>query len=144
MKAGVSDRLVIDASVTISWCFEDETSKYSDFILDYVRANTALVPSLWLSELTNGLLTAIKKKRLDFDGSLAFLEKISRLPIRIATLSSREYFTNVFQLATNHHLTTYDATYLYLAIKEKAPLATNDSDLKLASRNKKLPKLAAK
>ena len=133
--------VVLDCSIALSWCFENETSTYSDSILDYVRMNSALVPSLWLSELTNGLLTAIRKKRLDWDGGLVFLEKISKLPIRVALISSKEHFTDVLQMAVEENLTTYDATYLYLAFREKRPLATNDSDLKKASRRRKLRKL---
>jgi predicted nucleic acid-binding protein len=133
--------VILDCSIAITWCFQDETTDYSDFILDYVRKESALVPSLWLSEITNVLLVAIRKKRIDWAGALAFLEAISKLPIRVGSISSRESFSDILQLAEKNNLTTYDATYLYLAIREKKPFATLDLDLKSAARKYKLPKL---
>jgi len=134
--------VVLDCSVTLAWCFEYETSSYSELSLDYVQKHTALVPPLWLSELTNVLLSAQRKSRIDRDGALLFLEKVSRLPIRIASLSSKEYFSDIFELAYKESLTSYDATYLYLAKREKSPLATLDEELRVAGRKAKLPKLA--
>lgn len=134
--------IILDCSVTLAWCFHDETTEYSDFILHYVRKNSAIVPSLWFSEVSNVLLTAIRKDRMDWDGALFFLENLSRLPIRAATITSKEYFSKIADLAYQNHLTTYDSTYLFLAIREKKPLATLDKDLKECARNLKLAKLS--
>ena len=132
--------VVLDCSVTIAWCFQDETSTFTDRVLEYVRKHTALVPPLWLSEVTNVLLSACKRERIDPEGSLLFLETVSRLPIRIASLSSKEYFSEIYKVALDLALTSYDATYLYLALREDCPLATLDDKLKSASRKMRLPK----
>ena len=39
--------LVIDASLTVTWYFEDETTPAADAILDRVAAAGAVVPTLW-------------------------------------------------------------------------------------------------
>lgn len=133
--------VILDCSIALAWCFGDETTDYTESVLEYVGKFSAIVPPLWLSEVANALLTAVKKERIDMDGSLLFLEKVSRLPIRIAHLSSREYFSVVFPLAKKHQLTAYDATYLFLAMREKKPLATLDADLRQASKKNHIPKI---
>jgi len=42
----MSDKLVIDNSVVMAWCFEDESSPYADMILDQLRFSEAIVPSI--------------------------------------------------------------------------------------------------
>lgn len=44
---------VIDNSVVMSWCFKDETSKYTDTVLDYLENTTAYVPAIWPLEVSN-------------------------------------------------------------------------------------------
>jgi predicted nucleic acid-binding protein len=135
--------LVLDCSIALSWCFADEANTFSDQVLEYLRKHGAIAPSIWTLELTNGLLTAQKKKRITLDGVLAFLEMFARLPIRITNFTTKESFTKIFNLGFHHNLSTYDASYLYLAERENAPLATLDKALKAAARKCKLPKLLA-
>ncbi len=125
----------------MAWVFQDESTDYSDSILHYVRKESAIVPPLWCLEVANVLLVAIRKSRIDGDGALTFLEALSRLPIRIATITNDEYLSNIFSLADTNQLTSYDATYLYLATRERRPLATLDSSLRTVARRLKLPKI---
>jgi len=41
---------VIDTSVTMAWCFEDEATATADGVLDRLRDGDAAVPSLWQLE----------------------------------------------------------------------------------------------
>jgi len=41
---------VIDTSVTMAWCFEDEATATADGVLDRLRDGDAVVPSLWQLE----------------------------------------------------------------------------------------------
>ena len=43
MKSG----FVLDCSVAMTWCFEDEATPETDNILDQFKNRTALVPALW-------------------------------------------------------------------------------------------------
>jgi hypothetical protein len=47
---------VLDASVTVCWAFEDEDHPYAGLALQRIRADTALVPSLWWFEVRNTLV----------------------------------------------------------------------------------------
>lgn len=64
---------VVDNSVVMTWCFKDENSQYSDFILDKLEYNTAFVPSIWALEATNVLVVGERKKRINEAGSTRFM-----------------------------------------------------------------------
>ena len=44
-------RFVIDNSVVMTWCFEDEISPYAELILDSLESATTIVPSIWPLEV---------------------------------------------------------------------------------------------
>jgi predicted nucleic acid-binding protein len=49
--------IVVDASVTLAWCFPDEQTPMSLQVLDRLNADdTALVPAFWSAEVLNSLL----------------------------------------------------------------------------------------
>ncbi len=126
--------IVLDASVTLSWCFADEASDYSERVLDFVRRNEGAVPSLWALEISNVLLQAEKAGRIDKNGSLEFLELLSKLPIRSTNFSIVECLGDIYPLAQGERLTTYDATYLRLAQIRKCRLATLDDKLRKSAK----------
>lgn len=125
---------MLDCSVALAWCFEDETSDYSESVLNHVRRRGALVPPLWPLEVTNGLLSAVRKDRISLDGATDFLELFSHLPIRIVSIPSEENLSAVFSLSLENTLSTYDGCYLYLSIKQKIQLATLDKELERAGQ----------
>lgn len=58
-------KLVLDASVALSWCFEDEGGDYALQVLDSLRTGEAIVPTLWMLEVSNGLLAVERRGRAD-------------------------------------------------------------------------------
>jgi hypothetical protein len=69
----MSETFVVDNSVVITWCFSDETNKYSDAILYSLNTSTAFVPSIWPFEVGNVLLVAERRKRLSEADSTRFI-----------------------------------------------------------------------
>ena len=57
---------VLDCSVGMAWCFEDEADRYADGVLDRLVEETALVPPLWPLEIANVLVVAERRRRLPF------------------------------------------------------------------------------
>jgi hypothetical protein len=58
-------RIVLDASVAVAWCFEDENSPFTEGVLDLLSAGTeVLTPAIWPFELANALLLAERRKRI--------------------------------------------------------------------------------
>ena len=65
--------LVLDASVALSWCFEDEPHAYGDTVLEHLEKGEALVPEIWPLEVGNALLVAERRERLTKADSARFL-----------------------------------------------------------------------
>ncbi len=125
---------MLDASSTFPWLFEDEASPAGDALLDMVADRGAVVPALWFLECANGLATAERRGRIDGAGIAKAIGLLRRLPLEVDTAASSRAFDAVLDLARTHHLTTYDAGYLELALRLALPLATNDAPLRTVAR----------
>ncbi len=124
--------IVVDTSVTMAWCFEDEANPSADAVLDQLRDDDALVPSLWRLKVANVLLVAERRGRLSEAQATRFVGLLEQLPIRV-DLDGTDLIS-VLGLARHHGLSAYDACYLDLAQRLGLPLATLDSDLAAAGR----------
>lgn len=118
--------LVIDSSAALSWCFEDEASPESDALFEQVRDQGAVVPGLWHLEVANVLLQAERRGRIAPGDVTMRLELIAELPITTDNETTARAWREILALARAEGLTTYDATYLELAIRRGLPLQTKD------------------
>jgi predicted nucleic acid-binding protein len=119
-----------DTSVSMAWCFEDETNPYSEALLAMLEANEeALVPSLWPLEVANALIKAKQRGRVTETQIIGFLEDLGEFAIRVDTQGIGRALTEVRFPAEQYRLTSYDAAYLELAMRTGVPLATVDGDL---------------
>ncbi len=130
----MSDDFVIDNSVVMTWCFKDEISQYSDYILDKLIGANAFVPSIWPLEVTNVLLAAERNKRIGEAGSMRFIALLTELPIIVDQESPERMIKEIFALARKHNLSSYDASYLDLAMRKGLPIATLDKNLLAAAK----------
>lgn len=123
-------RFVVDASVVVSWCLQDETSAVADRAFDLSKTAVALVPAHWWFETRNALLVAVRRKRLEFARIENFLAQLDLVAIVIAPIpDDRALLT----MAQRHRLTFYDAACLELALRERIELATLDAALAQAA-----------
>jgi predicted nucleic acid-binding protein len=127
-------RFVLDASVTAAWCFADETTAYTEAVLEMLAAGDALAPAIWPFEVANVLAMAERRKRITLAKTTNFLQLLAGFAISLDAASAAQTFDKVLSLAREQGLSTYDAAYLELAIREGLPLATLDTDLKKAAR----------
>jgi predicted nucleic acid-binding protein len=127
-------RIVLDCSMTMSWCFEDEADQESDRVLDVLSDAEALVPSIWALEVANVLLVAERRSRLSPAESSRFLELVGALPILVEDVPFDRATSQVLAVARSTGLSAYDASYLELAMRTDSPLATRDDRLKTACR----------
>ena len=128
------DPFVVDASLTLSWCFADESNPYSRRVLAALQSTYAAVPALWPFEVASVLAMAERRQRITARGVAEFLETLQRLPIQVERREALWLWQAILPLVRSHHLSAYDAAYLELAAREKLPLATLDKDLEAASR----------
>jgi hypothetical protein len=57
--------IVVDASITLSWCFPDEQTPMALRVLDRLKTGErALVPSFWPVEVLNVLLVGERRGRI--------------------------------------------------------------------------------
>lgn len=128
-------RFVLDASIALCWCFEDEQSRYSEAVLDALKTNTASVPALWPLEVTNGLLMGERRGRLTPQNSVQFMAKLCQLPVQVEGPIDIGSAEKLLSMGRAQKLTAYDALYLSLAMEKGWPLATDDKKLKRACRD---------
>lgn len=128
------NRFVIDNSVLLSWYLEDEGSGYADAILEQLDECEMLAPAIWALEFSNALLMAERRKRLTTAETTHILSIVETLPWSIEQESPERSWNEILQLARAQSLTTYDASYLDLAMRSGLPIATQDKALVKAAR----------
>ncbi len=130
----MENKFVIDNSIVMAWCFSDESSKYTNTILDSLENHEALVPAIWPLEIGNVVLAAERRKRLTESDSIRFLNLVSELPIIVQQETPDRMLKEIFALARECHISSYDASYLDLAMRNGIPIATRDNGLKKAAK----------
>jgi predicted nucleic acid-binding protein len=120
---------VLDCSVTLAWCFEDETSEYADSVLDGLVSQAAIVPGIWSLEVANVLVIGERRNRLTQAQTAQVINLLQALPIVVDETTASQAMTATIALARQHHLSAYDAAYLELAMRLGLPLATLDNRL---------------
>ena len=97
---------ILDCSVTMTWCFDDEASPYADGVLRQLAAAQAFVPSIWPLELANATLVGERRTRLDEARSSRFLSLLSNLPIivEIPPVKRRSAKLSISRVPTTYRL----------------------------------------
>jgi predicted nucleic acid-binding protein len=130
----MSATFVVDCSVAMTWLFGDEATAETAALLDRLKNETAIVPSLWQLELTNVMAMAERKGRITPSQAAAFISDVGALDIEVDEEGPAKAFAELLPLCRAHHLTSYDAVYLELAMRTQLPLATLDVDLAKAAK----------
>jgi predicted nucleic acid-binding protein len=124
---------VLDNSVALTWCFEDERTPATRALLEQVAETGALAPGLWPLEALNALLMAERRDRLDASRRRRLAGFLRALPISIDDETPQQAWTTTMSLAERFALSAYDAAYLELAQRHGLPLASLDGDLRAAA-----------
>ena len=132
---------VIDSSVALTWCFEDERTPATLALLDRVVQAGATAPALWPLEVLNALAMAERRKHLTATQRHHLSGFLRDLPITLDLETAAQAWTATAHLAEQHRLTLYDASYLELAQRLRLPLATLDRDLRAAASALGVPAL---
>lgn len=129
---------VVDASVTLTWCFDDETTDATQALLRRLFTERGVAPGHWPVEVANGLLSAERRGRLA-DGKLeAARAVLRRLPVDVVAVNL-EAALSTLEFARAQGLSAYDAAYLELARSRGLGLATFDERLAAACRTVGVP-----
>ena len=130
----VGEPFVVDASITLSWCFESETSARTDGVLGLLEHTRAVAPAVWVLEVANGLRSAERRGRIDLAELSSLTNVLLALPIDLDRVITLEEATGrVLTLARSFELTVYDAAYLDVSLRLGLRLATADDRLTRAA-----------
>lgn len=124
---------VIDNSVVMAWYFEDEAVPYTQAVLESLNKYECMVPSIWTLEVANALIVYERRGRSTEARAARFITLLSSLPIHIDTNTSRYALSETLQIAREYKLSSYDAAYLELAMREGVPISTQDKALRQAA-----------
>lgn len=133
---------VVDASVTLAWCFDDEGTPDTEAILRRLLLEGAMAPAHWSLEVGNGLRYGERRGRID-RAKLQVVESlltdllVDVVPVDIPTM------LRAVDISRRHDLTVYDAAYLDLASTRGLALATIDQQLVAACRKERVRVIAA-
>jgi predicted nucleic acid-binding protein len=123
---------VVDCSVSLAWFLEDERNAFADAVLRATEQLDHWVPIVWPLEFANGLLMAQRRRRIDRSVRLDALERVLLLPGLHIDQGPID-MTAISALAERRDLTTYDASYVELAMRLGIDLVTLDRDLASAA-----------
>lgn len=128
---------VLDNSVAMRWLLaSDKVSdqRYAESVLISLANAEALVPNLWHLEAANVLLGASNRGDIEISDLERFTVQLENLPITVDTLTANQVFGHTISLARAYRLSSYDAAYMELSLREGLPLATLDKDLRKAAK----------
>ena len=130
-------RFVLDNSVVMRWLLNDgsqERLAYAARVLDLLTQENAeaLVPGVWSLEVANVLVKAQTKGFVSEARAIAFVGLLGEMAITVDSSTAARALGDILQLARRFKLSSYDACYLELALREGLPLATLDADLRNA------------
>lgn len=133
--------LVLDASITMAWCFVDEATPFVKSVFRLVRDRGAVVPTIWPLEIANTLPIGERRQRITEAATTRFIQTLQALPIAVDERASSAAWEMVLALGRAQGLSAYDAAYLELAMRQGLPLATNDTRLSEAASRVGVPLL---
>jgi predicted nucleic acid-binding protein len=130
--------LVLDTSVVAAWVFNEPESAAAERIVNDIAHRPTWVTQLFPIEIANVLLVGERRERILPMEAAEQLELLSQLPLLVDDETSTRVWHQTFYLARAEQLTVYDASYLELALRLDADLATFDRDLAGAARRRGL------
>ena len=128
---------VLDNSVAMRWLLASNKKSdqaYAEAVLRSLAEMNTVVPQLWHLEAANVLLGAEKRGELEVGEVERFIAQLENLPINIDPLTAHQAFSRTLSLSRAYMLSSYDAAYLELAVREGLALATLDKSLIKAAK----------
>lgn len=120
-------RLVVDASVLAAALFAE--TEFEQAVV-WMRGRALCAPHLVDCEIANAALNKVRRDSVAASAAASALDAFAALDLERYAIEAAA----VLQLAARCGLTAYDASYLWLAARLKAPLATFDVQLGAAAQ----------
>jgi predicted nucleic acid-binding protein len=118
---------VVDTSFVLAYLLPDEKQRSVDELFSRFEENkiSFIAPDLLIYEIINGLRSAVIQKRQSAKAAEILLDSFLNLGIIFEKVSK----TEIFHLALRSNISSYDASYVWLAKSRKIKLLTLDARL---------------
>ncbi|MFV2061687.1 MAG: type II toxin-antitoxin system VapC family toxin [Gammaproteobacteria bacterium] len=126
----------MDNSVSMRWLLasnKESDQSYAQAVLIALDNTIALVPDIWRLEVSSVLLASERQNIITQTESDAFTSKLKTLNIFTDGLTDKQAFNSTIHIAREFNLSSYDASYLEIAIRDGLAIATLDGDLRKAA-----------
>lgn len=124
---------ILDASLAVAWCFQDEGGTYVENVLLQLEECEACVPQIWPLEVGNAVLAAERRARITRAAATHFLSTLQELPITVESVPPGIALSQTVAVAHDLGISVYDASYVQLAMQLGIPLATLDEGMRRAA-----------
>ena len=129
-------KFVLDNLVVMRWLLKNgspERLAYAGRVLEHMEQGaSASVPQIWPLEVGNVLLKAQARRLVNEAQGSAFVGLLQDALIKTDMQTQTHALSDTLHLAHRFGLSTCDACYLKLALRENMKLATLDHDLRAA------------
>jgi predicted nucleic acid-binding protein len=122
----------------MSWLLKDAAARdeaYPFAVLNSlgIVGTVAAVPMTWGLEIANVIARCEAKRQVTEAQSESFIALLEGVEIEVDAQTFTHILSDTLQLARRYRLSSYDASYLELAMREAVPIATLDEDLRRAA-----------
>lgn len=118
---------VADNSVVVAWHFASQATPETARMFNRLATDMAFAPPVWRLEFTHVLTKAVRNQRITEPEAFRIVAQQNMLNFAVNEAAASA--EDLLQLALRHQLSSYDASYLELAIRLQLPLATKDEAL---------------
>ncbi len=117
--------IVLDASAFLTFLLKEESDIIDPTVIEKMLLQEAdiVVPPIFYTEVLNALLMAVKRKRISRVQLEEYITITEAMPFHIEDSITIEEIAN---LALDHSLTSYDASYVALALEYRVPVISMD------------------
>jgi predicted nucleic acid-binding protein len=127
-------KYAIDASFVASVILPDEATDRMTTLAKTLERDQTTAPALLQLEVTNILLMAQRRKRINGTQLKQLSDAFERFPVTYQPVLTAQQRALVLSLAEKHNITAYDAAYLELAMRLGVTLASLDDPLTKAAK----------
>ena len=136
----LSNSIVVDNSVMMRWLFNDGSEndkQYAQKVLTHIATNKlqVIVPYVWVYEASFVVNFYTKKGSILIKDSINHLNSLFDLCL---VVRGEETPKELFDFANTHCLSTYDSSYVMLALQQTKIIATLDKEIIRESKSLKL------
>lgn len=125
----MTTKWVLDCSFAAALALPDKSSGLVSSFFQEKSTDELWVPALWWYELANVLTVAERRRVLARTEVERAISLYAHLSIQTDQAEGVEYVRRLCEISRVHGLSAYDAAYLELALRKRAPLASLDREL---------------